>query len=442
MFKVGFAVTGIAALNLEAAAQAGKAAQRQLKEAGLDIVAIDGVVTDTAAAKQAAETLKRENVGVLLVLVGTFTQDPVLLKLHGLVGAPTLLWAIPEHGLFEVPNKEVDMGSLVGAMMNASALRRMDAKYRLVFGGVDDPTSINQITTFARAAEVTQKLHEAKVGLVGYRAPGFYDATVDEVLLKKVVGPEIIHVDLTELTSEMDKTSDQDAIDTIAELERKGYKVSGPSPSEQIREAKIYLSLRRLAQKYGLSAVSVKCWPELQFSSCLSLSLLSDQGIPGGCEGDINGAVTMLLLHYLTGSPVFFCDVFHLDEKKNSLLTYHCGAAALSLAPTKAAVTIAKHPLGVGLTAEFPIRPGAVTLARLGHIGGRYRLLIAQGEALPTTQLVRGNPSEIRLKVPVSEFLRRVSTEGIEHHYLVVHGDVKDELVQFCELSGIEEIVL
>ncbi|MDH5363500.1 MAG: hypothetical protein OEW84_09330, partial [Aigarchaeota archaeon] len=133
MFKVGFAVTGIAALNLEAAAQAGKAAQRQLKEAGLDIVAIDGVVTDTAAAKQAAETLKRENVGVLLVLVGTFTQDPVLLKLHGLVGAPTLLWAIPEHGLFEVPNKEVDMGSLVGAMMNASALRRMDAKYGLVF---------------------------------------------------------------------------------------------------------------------------------------------------------------------------------------------------------------------------------------------------------------------------------------------------------------------
>ncbi len=442
MFKVGFVVTGIEALNLDAAAHAGKAAERQLRQAGLDLVTVEGVVTDTAAAREAAERLKREDVGMLLVLVGTFTQDPVFLELHGRLGTPTLLWAIPEDGLFEVPNKEVDMGSLVGAMMNASALRKMGAKYRLVFGGVDDPSSIEQISRFARVAEAAQKLREAKVGLVGFRAPGFYDATVDEVLLKKLIGPEIVHIDLSELTSEMDKTPDQEAIKTIDELERKGYKISGPSKEEQIREAKIYLSLRRLVERYGLSAVTVKCWPELQFSSCLSLSLLSDRGVPGGCEGDVNGAVTMLLLHYLTGNPVFFCDVFHLDQKKNTLLTYHCGAAALSLAQSKASATIAKHPLGIGLTAEFPVKPGAVTLARLGNIEGRYRLLIAQGEALPTKQLVRGNPSEIRLKVPVSEFLRRVSMEGIEHHYLVVHNDLKDELLQFCDLSGIEKVLL
>ena len=98
--------------------------------------------------------------------------------------------------------------------------------------------------------------------------------------------------------------------------------------------------------------------------------------------------------------------------------------------------------MGEGVTAEFPVKPGRVTVMRLGNVPSAFRMLIAGGEAVETEQIVRGNPLEVRLGINVRDFLERVTSEGIEHHYLMVHGNVMDELTELCDLLGIAKVVI
>jgi L-fucose isomerase-like protein len=237
----------------------------------------------------------------------------------------------------------------------------------------------------------------------------------------------------------MGKIAESDAKKTHHEVTSKILELTS---EERIRDGRIFLALKRLVEENKLDAVAVKCWPELRFTSCFALSRLSDAGIPGGCEGDVNATVTMLAPQRLTGHPVFLCDVFHLDEKKNTILTYHCGAAASSLASNKREISIRKHAQGIGATVEFPIKPGRVTIARMGSCAGKYRMFIASGEAIPTKQIVRGNPLEVRLDSKVDDFLKTVTSRGIEHHMLIVHGNWTEILNEMCEIAGFESITV
>jgi len=438
-FKLGLVHTGIAALDMKYADVSRNSLLRKLSQLGHEIVTHDPAVVDSSEALSAAERMRRGDIDLLVVLVGTFTQDPVMTNLVQNVKVPVVFWAVPEAALKGPLGGPSRSGGLVGVIMNASALSKMGMRFKVIFGEPTDEKAFASLKNTIEAARVLKALRTSRVGIVGYHSPGFYDGSVDEVALKQHIGTELVHIDLSELNSVMQKIADSDASKVHEGISKR---IVDLTQGERIRDGKIFLGLKQLAETNRLDAVAVKCWPELEFSSCFALSRLSDAGIPGGCEGDVNATVTMLMLQRLTGQPVFLCDVFHLDEKRNTILTYHCGAAGASLASKKGEVIIRKHPLGCGATVEFPVKPGRVTIARLGNHAGKYRMFIASGEAIRTKQIVRGNPLEVRLDVKVDDFLRTLTTRGVEHHLLMVHGDWSEILSEMCEIAGFEKITV
>ena len=52
--------------------------------------------------------------------------------------------------------------------------------------------------------------------------------------------------------------------------------------------------------------------------------------------------------------------------------------------------------------------------------------------------ILRGNPLKVKFDRQVSEMVDTVIGNGIEHHYVVVHGDITDKLKQFAEWMDIE----
>lgn len=62
--------------------------------------------------------------------------------------------------------------------MNASALRKMGKKFKVIFGKSNDEKALNDIKKIIRVINATKRLQSARIGLVGYHAPGFYDATL------------------------------------------------------------------------------------------------------------------------------------------------------------------------------------------------------------------------------------------------------------------------
>ena len=59
---------------------------------------------------------------------------------------------------------------------------------------------------------------------------------------------------------------------------------------------------------------------------CLTFSKLNDQGLVGGCEGDIDSTLTMLLFSYAFRVPGFISDPV-IDTAKNALVHFHCTSA-------------------------------------------------------------------------------------------------------------------
>jgi L-fucose isomerase-like protein len=206
-------------------------------------------------------------------------------------------------------------------------------------------------------------------------------------------------------------------------------------------------------QRFNVDVFSVKCWPEFaQFYGigvCAIMSMLNNQAIMAGCEGDVYGTVTMIMENEITGGLPFFCDLISIDGEGNTGVTWHCGAAPKGLANPAATPNLRQHSIidggdKKGLTNEFPLKPGRVTLARLSETRNNdgYRMLITTGTGLETTQLLRGNPLRVKFDVPLPVLAKKLVYEGFEHHFAVIHGEIVEELENLCRLLDIEPVIV
>jgi hypothetical protein len=140
-FKIGLVYTGIVALDMKYAAESRDALLKKLSQLGHEVIVHDRPVMESNEGLSAAATMRKADVNLLVVLVGTFTQDPVMTNLVQNVNVPVVLWAVPEVALKGPPGGPSNSGGLVGAIMNASALSKMGMRFKVIFG---EPTEIGR----------------------------------------------------------------------------------------------------------------------------------------------------------------------------------------------------------------------------------------------------------------------------------------------------------
>jgi len=52
--------------------------------------------------------------------------------------------------------------------------------------------------------------------------------------------------------------------------------------------------------------------------------------------------------------------------------------------------------------------------------------------------VIRGTCVNVKLDSNVNKILEIILKEGIEHHYSMIYEDIRDELIQFCDLMEIK----
>jgi L-fucose isomerase-like protein len=173
------------------------------------------------------------------------------------------------------------------------------------------------------------------------------------------------------------------------------------------------------------------------------LAALAENGLVAACEADVHGAVTMKALHHITGTPPFLADLVSMDRHKDSIVLWHCGNAAFSLAANPSERKAGVHSnRKIGPTAVFPLKPGLVTLARLSYSAGKYRLLILEGEALDSPLMFMGNTAEVRPDSGAQKLLDTIIYGGFEHHTVMTYGRHADILTEWARLIGLEVVRL
>jgi len=140
--------------------------------------------------------------------------------------------------------------------------------------------------------------------------------------------------------------------------------------------------------------------------------------------GWLNSLLAMLMLYLLTGEPVHNADLLAVYEEDNSAVFF-----IVALGPVRLA--------NEGVCVLFPGKPGKVTMVNLVGRKGTYIMCVGGGEAVKTEMVFAGNPVRVRLPVNTQELLKIIAREGFGHHWMIGYGDVKEELVEFCALTGL-----
>ncbi|MBM4047856.1 MAG: hypothetical protein FJ279_22375 [Planctomycetes bacterium] len=436
--KLAFITTSAAHFPVVEARKRMAEAEAMLR--GLDVALLGPELVITSQdAEATARKLRREAPDALLLLIGAFTLDNIPARItQELPGVPLILWAMPEPPM---EGGKLSTNSLCGGIMNNATLRKLGLKPKFIYGARGEDRVLTPLKRHLLALCAASALRTTRFGLVGYRTSGFYNSTFDEIAVRRQFGVETIHLDLLELVEGARQIPDHDVAPEVAATKVK-WKLGDATERDLFNSVKLYRVLKDFAQREGVNAIGVKCWPDLHkrgLSVCAVLGWLTDDGLMAPCEADFWGAMTMVLGHALTRAAPFFADLIHLDEKANTGVFWHCGAAPPSLASCPSAITLQKQFRGPerSTAGEFPLRPGRVTIARFGLTDGQPRMFIATGEALPTQMILRGNPLTVRLDKPISAVLDTIVAHGVEHHYTLLYGDLEPELRETCEVLGI-----
>ncbi|HBG25656.1 MAG: hypothetical protein A2Y10_16080 [Planctomycetes bacterium GWF2_41_51] len=420
---------GIACLSSPLEVGADKAARMEqklsevLKSIGCEVVeagSVDSPEKAIAAGKKLAE---KHVHGVAFGAVSWF-EDYLVVDLLEECNVPIFLWSFPG----------VETGALCGSQQLTAYLKQLDYSYSCAFGDVNDEAAIKKIQSWAKATALKKLLRTSKIGIVGHRIAGMVEAAVNEIQLKKSLGPRVIYFDLAKILGISAQLSNSDVQKKWEELTKKANKCD-VSEKEGVDSIKIYKALREIITQNNLNALAFGCYPDNMGCACIAASLLADENIPLACEGDVNAAVGQLILSSLTGRPTHNTDWLEPLDDGTIVLT-HCGSGSLSLADSEGKITLGHVRLmKQGVCAMFPSKPGIVTMLNLLPRGEHYQIAMLKGEALHTEMVFPGNPLRVKFQAPTMAILDWIHNEGIGHHWVVGYDDISNEIRMLVSIT-------
>ncbi|MBN1411025.1 MAG: hypothetical protein JW969_09275 [Spirochaetales bacterium] len=406
----------------------------------VELVKGDGIAFDNKGVKKTAELFRKENVDLVIVLIGAFTGDAASVMIAEKTGAPVIIWALREPPF---DGKRLMSNALVAATMNTAALKRLDYDSHFIYGGLEEDRVIQQMSALMRLYHAKKKLNNTFIGMFGYRPTAFYSSTFDETLIRKKFGISLEEFDLSMIFKKAGEQQNSKIAADVKELES-SMTVRDLPDGYLENHSRVYFALKELIDEQGFDAVSLKCWPEMgqeKLTPCAVLSRFADDRFVIGCESDLDATITMLMQKYLADDYTFMCDLININEKENTVLFWHCGQAARQLHRDKTEALATNHSLaGEGVVIEGTLKEGPVTIARLSRIGDTYKLFVIKGNAVHTKKEVRGVMVNVMLEKPVMDIIYTIAEQGIPHHYSIVWKDIHNDMIALSGLLKIDII--
>ncbi len=446
--RIGVAAIARPTFDVAFAEETAAAAISALGSIG-EVVGQRDVAYDDDAVAGAAAALAGEDLDALVVVQASFTDSTLVTGAVAGSDAPLLLWAFPE----DRTGGRLRLNSLCGINLAGYVLRRAGRPYRYLYAGSSardrlaaalaapppapgpDPTAQPAPAGDAagrRAEDIATRLAGARIGLVGEHPIGFEPCAYEPAALAGLTGVEVDETPLERLFAEAAAASESEV---AAVRDSVDAALTGTADVDQDALAaslRLHLGLRALVGAGGWAGVATRCWPECftEFggAACAPQAMLTEAGTPGCCEADVYGNVTSLLLQEAAGSPPFVADLVHVDAADDSTVMWHCGMAPLSMAGTPPAAALHSNRRKP-LLHEFPLRAGRVTVARLSQAANRHALVVGGGEMLDRPLAFSGSAGVLRFDAPAGQVLDTIMAHGLEHHYGIVYGDVRAELV-------------
>jgi len=426
-------------------------AKAALRDAGLQLVEHDLIIASKPEAIEALGKMKNDpRIDAVVLFSGTWVWAAHLvgaIRDFAASGKAVLLWTHPRSQGWRP----------VGGLVLHGGLLEIGVAHRFVYGDLEEADTIPRIVSYARAAHLKNHLNLATLGTFGGRGMGQTCGAADPSQWMRVFGIDIDSRDTTELIRTAERITD----DRIAALAPRLQQLFGAAPERNAvndRSIRLYLSIKEIVARENFDFYTIQSFPGLAddyAATCFAQSMMLEDGYGTSTLGDFNTALTVLLLTRLSRERVYYGDLQHIDRKTREIKIIGDGACPPSLAGKLGPAGFATHGIPTeggagGLSVKLICKVGEGVLARLGRVNGEFQMIVTRASIF---------------EPPADQVERRLNECGIPfwpHGFVTAHCDI-DALLQhwtneyaclgygedlypaladFCELTGIQSILL
>lgn len=436
--KIGVMAMARSTFDVPFAEEVLEKAWRSLESLDVELVGEPRLLFDATEVREALPGVAAAKPDMLLVLQVSFTDASLTVELARESDAPLMMWSFPEDRTGE----RLRLNSFCGVNLAGHALSRENLSYEYVHAAPESKDALNKILSVAKASAAVRAMREARVMVIGEHPEGFAPCGYNADEIAERFGTRIDKKDLGEFIKEASALPDE-IVDPIYERRQKQLGNLHELEQEPLRKTfKVYEGLRKLAEEKGYDGLAVRCWPQfftdMGCAACGAMGMMNEEGVPCGCEADTYGVLTSLLMQWLSGEAVFNTDLVDINPEEDTCVFWHCGQAPLSMADPEGPVRGTIHSnRKLPLLSEFSLKPGRITVARIGQSKDGLRLVIGGGEVVRAPLAFSGTAGVAKLDTPMSTVMDRIVEGGVEHHTTVAYGDVRPALLAWAKLVNL-----
>ncbi len=419
-----------------------------------------GLVDSPEKAREAAAQFRREGVELLFLYVSTYALSSTVLPVAQQTKAPVVVLNLqPVAAIdYEAFNRLGDRGVMTGEWLAhcqacsapeiACVFNRAGIPYHLVTGTLDDPEAWRDIEAWLEAARVASVMRHNRVGVLGHYYGGMLDVYSDMTQQAATFGCHFELLEMCELRRHRDETTPQELAAKLDQF-RTEFDVSTECAEPELRRAaQTSCALDKLvaAHRLGSLAYYYEGQPANDYENIVTSviagnSLLTAHGVPVAGECEIKNVQAMKIMDAF-GTGGSFSEFYAMDFEDDVVLLGHDGPGHMAIAEGR--VKLVPLPVyhgkpGLGLSIEMRVKHGPVTLLSVVQDGGgKLRLLVAEGEAVPGPILQIGNTnSRYRFSIGAKAFVNAWSKAGPAHHCAIGLGHIAPRLDKLAALLGI-----
>jgi L-fucose isomerase-like protein len=282
----------------------------------------------------------------------------------------------------------------------------------------------NSLILARKAIEAKKSCRRFRVGVLGKPSDWLIASGADYNTIRKKLGIRIYDIPIEEMIRHIDQVNNKDI---PADIIRRPEGFENHVIQQSLR---IYQGLKNLTQEYNFNAITVRCFDLLDFyknTGCLALSLLNQEGIIAGCEGDVPALISMIVANQLTQQPIFIANLSCINQERNDIIFCHC-TIPINMCESYEYKT--HFESGMGIAIRGKVKKGPVTIFKLnGNIDNYF---LEEGELTDNLELPTLCRSQLQIafKRPVTDILEK----SIANHHIICKGWYKELFERFFSL--------
>ena len=361
---------------------------------------------------------------------------------------PMLLWGLcgwKENG------RIITTAEQAGTTAIRPAFEALDYTFKYIYNVIGKPWPMDKIAAFIAACRAKKNLRAARVGTMGYRDMLLYGTQLEGNSMRGQLGVEVEPYEMLEMVRAIDTLDAKAIADGVAFVKNNWVFKKECADATLEQGVKYALAIAKKIKERGWEAITlidVDGMKKIEgFPPAMVFMLLEHYcnvlTIP---ENDVMGAVTQLIMKYISGQTVPYMEYYEFFETSMLIGVPDFIPAAATEGPVEV-LPAAFGLLNTSLLNVSKAKTGYVTCARLVYLKGKYRMHVYTGEAKTPPAWNEYGWDDPAPQLPslevfpdsctVEEFAQNVSSQ----HVVVAYGDYSEAIRDFCRMMDIELVL-